>query len=185
MILVAVTFFYAWQGRQAARAATGSVKAMGEQVALQRDQLRYYYQPSLLLAVHEPTEDALLVKVYPANQVSVFAVQLGWLEQSGDNFNMEVTPGEDADRGLKGLTAYYARPEGEPTSAPAWNSACIAGGSVGWCLFTMQPGGTILTATWKHTGPGRWTQSWELTENKHKTPVEYGLTPQEMPRFAP
>jgi len=158
-----------------AKAAEESVAAMEEQIDLQKEELIYCYEPGLALQIHEefrwPDGTEFLVKVFPASQASVFAVNIAWEDAQGPTRDMR--PACEAE---SGTVHNQLRGEGGPGGT--WTSARVAPGEVWWCLLDQRVPGASLVVAWRHVGKRHWRHRWTLTRNDLG---QHGLMPEGTP----
>lgn len=142
-------FVTAWLIREQA-------EALREQVWLQTDQLRYFYEPGIYLQLHyDPMNrqhqgiGGLPVKVFCTSHAATFRVWVTWRRSGGAVEDMVKDETEDSVLRRARL-------------APRWNAARVGPGETWWCLLTRQPAGALLDVSWRHVGEWRWEQTWRL-----------------------
>jgi len=166
-----------------AHSTQATVEQTKIQTAVQTDQLRYYYEPSLWLQVdYDPQADAqrngLPIKVWSGNQASLFSVEVRSKPEPAAWGNMKLLA-RNGDRAgvLPGL---------EPLDN--WQCGCVRENDEWWLLLagvTDLCDGQKLHVAWRYTGGDRWTQTWLLHRHGNsESPAQdkWSVTPEGKPK---
>lgn len=146
----------------------GQMRVQAQQLELQSDQLRYYYEPCVWLQVdYDPKQDAncngLPVKVWSGNQASAFGLEVWSKHVAGSWANMVEGP--------YGCGRVKTLPHLSP--ADNWLCGSVRPGEEWWLLL----GGiddfvkdSEIEVRWQHPSGERWRQVWLLDRSNDSQP---------------